>query len=169
MMRYSKFLAILILLSSCVEVEFKHPMPTKGTTLKKVPEDIITFFKSLDENPTENSKLSISEFSDDFDMNKPLPADVVLKKWKGDYYLNQKEDSLWQIILIKQGKNKTFTIFHIDGSNQATIDKLKSITKVEEIFEKEGELDRVILDPSLKEFKKMLKSGCFVSVDLFED
>jgi len=168
-MRHIKFLAILLLLSSCVEVEFKHPMPQKGTTLEKLPEDIKAYLISLDENSTKNSKLTVSEFNEDFDMNKPLPDDVILKKWKGNYYLNQKEDSLWQLIVIKPAKNKTFNITHIDGSNQEIIDKLKSITEVEEIFDADGDLDRIILDPSAKEFKKMLKSSVFVKVDLFED
>ena len=168
-MNYFKFLVVFLSFTSCVEVEFKRPMPpNKGTEMKKLPEDIITYFKSLDKDSTGNSKLDISEFSSDFDWHEPLLEDIILKKWKGSYFLNQKEGERWQLLMVKDGPNKSFNVYHLDGSNNATVDKLKSITKVEEVLSNDGDLERIILDPSLKESKKILNSGAFEKVDLFE-
>ncbi len=169
-MNYLKFIIALLFLSSCVEVEFKQPMPpNKGTVLKKLPEEIISYFMSLDKDSTGNSKLDISEFSTDFEWHEPLPEDIILKEWKGSYFLNQKEGKHWQLLMVKDGSNKSFNVYHLDGSNSATLDKLKSITKVEEVLSDDGDLELIILDPSLKEFKKILKSGAFEKIDLFED
>ncbi len=169
-MKFVKFIIILLILSSCIEVEFKQPMPPgKGITLEKLPEEIISYFMSLDRDSTGNSKLDISEFNSDFDWQDPLPEDILLKKWKGSYFLNQKEGERWQLIMIKDGSNKSFEVYHLDGSNSATVEKLKSITKVEEVFSDDGDLERIILDPSLKEFKKIIKSGAFEQIDLFDN
>jgi len=169
-MKYVKFIISLLILSSCIEVEFKQPMPpNKGTTLEKLPEEIISYFMSLDKVSTGNSKLDISEFNSDFDWNDPLPEEIIFKKWKGSYFLNQKEGERWQLLMVKDGSNKSFNVYHIDGSNSTTIDKLKSLTKVEEVFSDDGDLERVILDPSLKEFKKIIKSGAFEQIDLFDN
>jgi len=169
-MNYCKFIITALILSSCVEVEFKQPMPpNKGTILDKLPEEISSYFMSIDKDSTGNSKLDISEFNSDFDWHDPLPEDIILKKWKGSYYLNQKEGERWQLLMVKDGLNQSFDVYHLDGSNSATVDKLKSITKVEEILSDNGDLEGIILDPSFKEFKRILNSGAFEKVDLFED
>jgi len=143
--------------------------PNKGTVLKKLPEEIISYFISFDKDSTGNSKLDISEFSSDFEWHEPLPEDIILKKWKGSYFFNQKEGEHWQLLMVKDGPNKSFNAYHLDGSNSATVDKLKSITKVEEVLSNDGDLERIILDPSLKEFKKIIKFGVFEQIDLFNN
>jgi len=162
-------IAALFLFSSCVEVEFKHPMPPKGKVLEIIPSEVIDYFTDLEKNSTSEDK--IRDISNgDFDINAPLPEDVIFKEWKGDYYFNQKEDNgYWQIYIVKPSPNNSYEVYQLDGTNQTTINKLKSITKVEEVFSDDGDLDHIILDPSFKEFKKILKSGAFEKVDFFDN
>jgi len=168
-MKYIKLLVVFIAFTSCVEVEFKSPMPSKGSKLDKLPEDLISYFMSLDKDSAGNNKLNLNELNSDFDWNEPLPEDVILKKWKHKYFLNQKGDNFWQIIMIKPEPNNSFGVYQLDGNEPRVIAELKSITKVEEFFNEDGDLDRVVLDPSLKEFKKIIKSNAFEKIDLFED
>ena len=168
-MKYIRLFFVFLAFTSCVEVEFKSPMPSKGEKLDKLPEDLISYFMSLDKDSAGNSKLNLDEINSDFDWNEPLPEDVILKKWKHKYFLNQKGDNYWQIIMIKPEANKSFGVYHLDGNEPKVIDELISITKVEEFFDKDGDLDRVVLDPSLKEFKKIIKSNAFEKIELFEE
>ncbi len=162
-------IAALFLFSSCVEVEFKHPMPPKGKVLEAIPSEVINYFTMLEKNSTSGDEIR-DIVGGDFDMNAPLPEDVVFKKWKGNYYFNQKgENDNWQVYIVKPSPNNSYEVYQLDGSNQATINKLKSITKVEEVFSDNGDLDRIVLDPSFKEFKKMLKSDAFEKMDLFDN
>ncbi len=158
-----------LLLSSCVEVEFKHPMPPKGKVLKAIPSEVIDYYTALEKKLTSEDKVrDIRE--DDFDINAPLPENVVFKEWKSDYYFNQKgENGNWQIYIVKSAPNNSYEVYQLDGTNQTTIDKLKAITKVKEVFSDDGDLDRIIINPSFKEFKKILKSGAFEKVDFFDN
>lgn len=169
LMNQIKVIFALLLLSSCVEVNFKNPMPPKGETLDKIPTEIITYFMSLKKDSLGNSKLNLDNINGDFDLNDPLPEEVILKKWKGNYFLNQKEENLWQIYMVKPAANNSFEVYQLDGSNQHTVDKLKSITNVEEVFSDNGDLNQIIIDPSFKEFKKIVKSGAFEQIDLLEN
>lgn len=165
-MRLSKFLFVLLFLSSCVEVGFKHPMPTKGKELTSIPIEIIKYYTEMDSISGESSKLSVTDIFEE-GINDSLPENYLLKLWKGNYFLNQKEDSLWTIVMIRPTSKSTFDIYHLDGGNEKTIKLLKGITDVEEIMDEKGELELVILDPTLKEFKKITKSGAFEKVDIF--
>lgn len=164
-------LLLLVVLSSCVEVGFKHPMPSKGKTLETIPPKIIAYYTEQGSDSGENggNKLNINDLNSDIDVNAPLSDNTILKLWKGNYFLNQKEDSLWHIIMVKPGPNNSFEAYQLDGGNEETLAKLKRITKVKEIRSDDGELDLVILDPTFQEFKKIVKSGAFERIDVFQD
>jgi len=165
-MRISYTFLILILISSCVEVGFKLPMPPKGKALSSVPLEIIKFYSELDSISRDSNKLTIDDFLDG-KIDDKLPENSVLKYWRGNYFLNQQEDSLWNIIMISPSGRSSFEIYHLDGGNEKTLELLKNITSVEEITDDKGELELIIIDPTFKEFKKIIKSGAYEKVDIY--
>lgn len=164
-----KSFIILLLMSSCVEVGFKHPQPSKGKTLTKIPQKMVEFYTgNRQDSISENSNyLKFEDYINDKTFENSLSETTILKKWKGKYFLNQKEDDLWRIIMIVPVSNNNYETYQLDGSNKQTVKLLKDITAVKEIFSEDGKLKLLILDPSRKEFNKIIKSGAFELIDIF--
>lgn len=166
MKRYIILFLLSSLLTACISVEFKSPQPQKGKILTEFPKELIgtylnsendtitiadTYFKatSITKETTDNPKASeiIS-----------LSENVILKKMKNHFILNMKDEkgnSNWSVIIIsKSNKGIEFSTFN--ANEQEFLINLKTITKWEEIRDEEGKLKKIILDPSNKEFKKIL-------------
>ena len=163
-MTLSKTLIILVLLSSCVEVGFKNPQPLKARNLEEIPKEMLDFYTNQKKDSTENSITDLYSV-DDFDAT--LSETTILKKWKGNYFLNQKENDLWHVFMIVPSSNNMYETYQLDGGNEKTVSLLKKITEVEEVFSDDGELKSLILDPSHREFKKIVKSGAFEMIEIF--
>lgn len=163
-MNLIKSLIFLLFLSSCVEVGFKHPQPTKGKNLSEVPKEMIEFYSDI---KSDSSSTGIKDWYSTDDFDKSLSETTILKKWKGKYFLNEKEDSLWHIIMIVPISDNRFETYLLDGENEKTIKILKEITKVEEQFSEDGELKSIIIDPSSREFNKIVKSKAFTIIEIF--
>lgn len=167
-MKQITVILILLFLSSCVEVGFRNPQPLKGRVLKEIPDEIIAFYTEQDKDSSDNdSGFKLTDLGANLDEIGTLSENTIMKYWKGRYFLNQKEDSLWYIIMIVPAKNGAYETFKMDGSNEKTVNLLKDITHVDEIYSKEGELELVIIDPDKSEFKKIMKSGAFEKIDIF--
>jgi hypothetical protein len=168
-MNVLKGLIFLLILSSCVEVGFRQPLPTNGKLLTEIPQEILDFYRDNKSDSTKNDSngLKINDYYNDQSFENSLSENTILKKWKGKYFLNQKEDSLWHIIMIVPKAKSKFETYRLDGGNEKTINLLKKITKVKEIYDDEGELELLILDPSKKQFNKIVKSGAFEIIEIF--
>lgn len=162
-MNPTKSLLLIVLLSSCVEVGFRSPQPSKGSSLGEIPSEIIAFYSDIKADSSSN----LNDLYDMDELDEPLDENTILKKWKGKYFLNEREDSLWHVIMVVPAGNGRFETYRIDGGNENTVKKLKEITDVIEIKDEDGDLDKLILDPSSREFKKIIKSGAFEIIDIF--
>lgn len=157
-------LLLAIITVACTDVRFKEPMPLKGEQLTLMPDDLVDFIKSMDPEKFEK----IPDIDKDLEMRK-VPDDMVLKKWKGAYFLNYKVDSLWVILLLKQQKEgKDFLTYQLMGKNKETVAMLKEITDVKEHYSETGKLEYIELNPTQKEFKKIYKSNLFEYIQLFD-
>ena len=168
-MKYAVSIFILFFLQGCVEVGFKNPQPEKGKTLEKIPQEMIAFYTQQGKDSTkQKGELQISDWGEDLDESGAIPENSILKYWKGNYFFNQKKDSLWYIIMIVPGSVKnTFDTYKMDGGNEKTVSILKQITRVNEVYSESGDLKLIIIDPSTSEFKKIIKSGAFEKLDSF--
>lgn len=166
MKRYIILFLLPSFLTACISVEFKKPQPQKGRSLTEFPKELIgtylnsendtitiadTYFKAASitiettDNPKASEIISLSE-------------NVILKKMKNHFILNmkgEKGNSNWSVIIIsKSNKGIEFNTFN--ANEQEFLINLKTITKWEEIRDEDGKLKKIILDPSDKEFKKIL-------------
>jgi len=162
-MKNIKIIALFFLLPACVEVGFKQPQPQKGIMLETIPKEIIAYYSNNNDTTKDNNLFKEA----DINVDSALSENAILKKWKGNYFYNQKKDSLWYVIMIKPSSDKSFDAYQLDGGKQETLSILKGITTVEEIRSKEGEIELLIIDPSPSEFKRIIKSNAFEKVDIY--
>ncbi len=139
-------------------------MPSKGKNLSEIPKEMIAFYSG---KQSDSSVVNINDFYNHEDLSKSLTENIILKKWKGNYFLNEKEDSIWRVIMIVPTARNKFKTYQLDGSDEQTVKKLKKITKVEEFFSDNGELKSLLLDPTPSEFNKIVKSGAFTLIEIF--
>ncbi|MCB0503902.1 MAG: hypothetical protein KDC58_00220 [Cyclobacteriaceae bacterium] len=159
---------LLFALCSCVEVGFRNPQPENGRILDEIPGEMIAFYTQQNKDSSnDDGGFKLTDLGEGFDNTGTLSDETVLKLWKGKYFLNQKEDSLWYVVMIVPVKNGAYETYKMDGGNENTVKTLKGITHVEEIYSNDGELEVVIINPDKSEFKKIVKSGAFEKIDIF--
>jgi len=163
-MKYIKIVVLFFLLPACVEVGFKNPQPQKGKMMESIPKELIAFYTGNTDSTKGKNLLKEA----DINIDSALSQNAVLKQWKGNYFYNQKKDSLWYVIMIKPSTGNTFDTYRLDGGNEKTQTILKSISKVEEVRSDEGELKVLIIDPSPSEFKKIMQSKAFEKIEISE-
>lgn len=168
-----KLLLITILtttLFSCIEVKFKDTQPTKTKSLTEFPIELqgkylISLKDTINENDTFTiAKNYFSEFSIEKSVNKGkkknifLSDSLVLKKINNNYTINIREDEFWMVILLKPINDVDYSVLFIDGDDEATVEQLNLITKVEKIKDEDGEIKALILNPKKKAFLKMVEN-----------
>ena len=97
-----------------------------------------------------------------WDYNKTIfkiSDDHVLRYFKGLYFLNYKEsENLWTVKTMKLDKDGILTLNKIYGGPEE-IDKIKSITTIEEITDEEGKVIEYKIRPTKKELKEIMRSN----------
>jgi len=176
-----------LILTSCNDFYFKNPQPLHGKELKAIPDELVGTYmekdadtlKHVNEDPliiTRNSyNLKTSEpsvqgmkLSGSLENNK-----VVLKKLDDFYVLSQKipnpinssRDSVWEVYVLEYRHNH-LTLYNLasDGK-EPKIDSIKQITPVKE--QKEGNDKYYLLNPSNKQFKKLLINNLYSKIGEF--
>lgn len=163
-------LLFIVSLSSCISVEFTQPQPGWCDNLAEFPKEMQGHFYS-DENDTieigNNYYQLIStdhhSMLDSPTKNKEQLSDSLLfKSYKKIYFLNSKTNGNWRVSIIKINKNQRITVYTSISSEEKLIKKIKIIKDKTFIKDETGKIKRVILNPSEKEFKKLIKSNLFV-------
>ncbi|MBE9481371.1 MAG: hypothetical protein IMY69_06720 [Bacteroidetes bacterium] len=164
------FFSLIVFISSCVEVKFEQPQPAGIKAEKIFPVDLQGTY--IDEN---NDTLIINDVTYRFGNGKTifggggeLSENLILKKYKKYYFLSEKNDSLWNIIVVKLKNKNDLKVFIIDCENKEKIEELKKITNVKERYKSEGEIDYYIINPDKKELKKMLRKEILTEVGTFK-
>ena len=174
-------LIVLMLLSSCNDFYFKNPQPLHGKELKAIPDELIGTYmekeadtvKHVNEDPliiTRNSyHLKTSDpGAQDMKLSGTLQkGKVVLKKLDDFYVLSQKvpnpinssRDSVWEVYVLEY-RNNQLNLYNLASEGQEPkIDSIKEITSVKE--EKEGNEKYYLINPSNKQFKKLLINNLY--------
>ena len=171
------FTVLLGCLSSCSNVLFETSQPKDVNELEIIPKSLIGVYIGNNDRDTlriyDKSFHYSDKISNGFDINDTLKKNkVVLKPFKEYFILslsdNHNHDS-WTVFLVKQKENKLFlTSLSTETSNKdSIIKKLKEITNVKEAKNNNGKADYIILNPTIDEFEKIIKSGLFTEVAEF--
>ena len=166
MKRYITIFLSYTFLTACISVEFKNPQPKKGKKLTEFPSDLIgTYLNSDNDTITiANNYFKAASLTIESN-NNSKPSDTInlsentfLKRIDKTYLLNMKdlkENNNWIIIVINKSTNGLM-IDTFNADDKDFLNNLKTITKTEEVRDEEGKLKKIILDPTEKEFKKIL-------------
>jgi len=164
----------LSLLSSCVEIKFEEPQPHGVKQLDVIPESIqgnyligdgdtlkvyADGFTILKDSTKNNEDHKLSEF-------------FILKKWKGSYFINVKDndEDYWSVIFITKNKEKKMAIgmLSFSDNNLDKIEELGEITKIKTIKSEDGSVKDYIIKPSKRQLKKIIKSSSFLELGLLK-
>jgi hypothetical protein len=171
-----KFLVLIlmgILIGACSEVRFECPQPKNVKEITEFPQKFIGVFFDTENKDTLFISKNGFRYAEDI---KRLSDDrVVLKKIGGYYILSCKEILLgkdttdlkgWNVLPFKM-VHDTLTVLYIDTSENG--DTMK--TRLEAILSKgvkeeskerdNGNFEYFLIDPTKREFKKMLKNSVF--------
>lgn len=186
MKRYLLFcIAALMTLSSCHDFYFKNPQPLHGKELKQIPNELIGTYMEKDKDSNANKEpliithnsynLKSSDPSLNMNISGTLASGkVVLKRLDDHYVLSQKvenpikssRDSVWEVYILEY-RNDLLTVYNLASEErQPKIDSVKQITSVKE--QKEGNEKYYLINPSNKQFKKLLINNLYEKVGEFK-
>lgn len=189
MKKYILYLiTVCMILTSCHDFYFKGPQPQRGKELNVIPDQLIgTYYEKSEDSSKDDKKepLIITRNSYDFKTTDRgtremkvsgtlSPGKVVLKKLD-DYYvlsqkienpLNSKQDSVWEIYVLEHNNDELILYSLASEEREPKVDSVKGITRVQE--EREGDDKIYLLNPSNKQFKKLLTNDLFNKVGEFE-
>ncbi|WP_324721305.1 hypothetical protein [Salinimicrobium sp. HB62] len=157
------FLLLAVLLSSCTAVKFANPQPKGSAALDEFPQKILGTFTS-DESDTLRIMKTSFRFSDgkEVGFEADLSAEnTILKLHKRTYILNLKDNGSWDVFPMKLSANKITLYFADLTSKTEALLKAKHPETVREIKTEDGKFDHYLIDPSAKEFERLLKKKLF--------
>ncbi len=168
---------ISFLLTSCSTVVFEKAMPAKGKQLKTFPKEMQGVYLTPDSTKLEITATTAKEIKE---TNTPtislididLAQKDVLKKKDNIYYLNMEDNGMYFVIMFEHFDNK-LEVYSIvldekktGKSEEEIIKEIKKITKVKAHKQEDalGNSTVYILNPSQKEFEKLIQQGLFVKL-----
>lgn len=167
----------IIFISSCSEVRFSQPQPQNGKALNEFPKQFTGKYLSADgDTLVINSKCF--HYIDEED--KKLCSDsVTLKKKGGVYILSCKELMIsgvdmkrdgWEVLPFELVED-TLVVYFLNTTTKdvsvETISKLEDILDIEKKLNDDGKVEYYYIDPTIKQFEKMLSSQCFSVAEKF--
>jgi len=168
MKKYLSYLTALILFFSCVSVEFTSPQPSWEEDLGSFPTEMHGTYYSNENDTFEigtNYYKIVSTSDETFfktNENQVLLSDsMTLKKYGNSYFLNVKEKGNWTVSSLKVNRNNTISIGYIIGPSEDLVKKLDFINDKAFVKDEDGKVDRIILNPTKKEFKLMVRKKLF--------
>lgn len=181
-------IAAFMIFSSCQDFYFKNPQPLRGKELKHIPDELVGTYREKDKDAIDTANkepLRITRNSYHLKSSDPLlqdrklsgtlaPGKVVLKRLDGHYVLSQKvknplnsaQDSVWEVYVLEY-RNDVLNVYNLASEEkEIKVDSVKQITPVKE--QKEGDKNFYLINPSNKQFKKLLINNLYKKVGEFE-
>lgn len=158
----------ICLLGACTEICYKEPQPKGVKSLREVPSRLQGSYliqeddKSMDTLMVMNTGYVINN-----DEVAYLSDSIVLKYYKGYYFLNTREDFTWHLRIVRQekGGNLVFSAMdqvpEKDEERKAFLQRLSSEVKIVE-SEVDGK-NYYVIDPTPKELMGLIRKGFFKS------
>jgi hypothetical protein len=166
-----KFLVYLsatfvLLLAACTEICFKEPQPRGVKHLTQIPARLHGYYL-IQENDKPSDTLIIlnTGYVINNDDVAYLSDSIVLKYYKGYFFLNTREDLTWHLRIIRQEKSGNLMFSAMDPVPETDDEKrifLQALS--EDVKVVESEVDGktfYVIDPTPKELMALLKKGYF--------
>jgi hypothetical protein len=164
-MRKLAFVSVFIALLSCKEVTFKEPQPRGKKSLKEIPEALVGSYLLTDEKEGATDTLIVTSIGYVVASDKKggeLGDSLVLKKFKGYYFVNINENPEWLVRVIKQETNGDLVYMTMDEEGVPFKDFLEKVSKEIKIDSVEINGEKLYqIDPSPKQLVRLIEKGYF--------
>ncbi len=151
---------------SCKEISFKEPQPKGKKTLEQIPGSLQGNYLLRDDNGYMKDTLEVSAEgyrTGSMSSDEALLSDsLILKYYKGFYFLSMHKKPEWYVRVIKQEKNGDLLYMemdHEDNNFSDFIQRLSREIKVDSISLKDKKLYQI--DPSPKHLISLINKGFF--------
>lgn len=170
-------LLMAVLIYSCKEITFREPQPKSRRILSSVPEKLQGRYLTFQENGELSQDTVVitatgyrfgyfddirgSGYEPDFDSGV-LGDSMVLKYYKGYYFLSLNEDPEWVLRVIKQQKNGDLVYMAMEQKNvdfDDYVSKLSSEIAIDSIKVENESL--YYIDPSPSQLVDLIEKGYF--------
>lgn len=163
------FAAVLVLflgLQSCNSILFTSAQPEADPVLKEFPQNMLGTFVSEDiDTLVVESTSFIFRGGDPVQLSGDItPKGCALKKMDDWYIISLQDEEEWEVFPVKVQGNDNFSVFFIDmkeDEENKIIADLEKDLKVEKVYNEDGSFDHYLINPSKKQFKRLLKKNIF--------
>ncbi len=160
---------LLSLLAACTEISYKEPQPKGIRVLPEIPRKLQGRYL-IEENNEPVDTLYVEKFG--YRLGKDevasLSDSLVLKQYKGYYFLSSRNNYAWYLRILRIQKNGDLVFMEMkafprdDESISAYISELETVVPVV-ITEVDNET-YYIIDPQPKQLLELIRKGFFKEV-----
>ena len=158
-------LLFIFCLLACTEVTYREAQPKGVKSLSSVPKNLMGSYPLPEDDGAVKDTLIITAtgyyFTTDDDKGN-LSDKLVLKYYKGYYFVNVNDDPEWFLRILKQDKDGSITLMSMENEStkfNALLRNLSKEVKIDSV--KVGEDKLYLIDPSAKELMNLVKKGYF--------
>lgn len=162
-MNKSAIFLLAIVFTACTEISYKEPQPKGITSLNSVPDklfgkyildgDTVVFFdkgfRSIDK------KEDVLYLSDS----------IVLKKYRGYYFVNYRDGYEWLLRILKPQKNGDLLMLEMDNVPEDAAQRrlfIETLSKQTPVIETTVDsVTHYVIDPSPKKLYELIQEGYF--------
>ena len=164
-------LAILLCLVACKEISFKQPQPKDVRALNTIPGSLRGKYLLVDPNTPIPDTLFVEADGYRVGHNPKeknmLGDSLVLKNYKGYYFLNINGNPEWFLRVIKQEKNGDLQYMSLEQEQNDFgnfVKKLSTVINVDSVQLKDEILYQI--DPTPRELVTLINKGYFKKITL---
>lgn len=159
-------LVSVLFLIACSEISYKEPQPFGINPLSQTPEKLQGKYLVSDENEnTDTLVIDKTGYYIGHDEMAFLSDSLVLKYYKGYYFVNFRENFAWYLRILKLQKNGDLLYLEMDAIPNTEEDKVKFIERLSVVIPvRETTMDDKtmhVIDPSKKKLIELIKKGYF--------
>jgi len=150
---------------SCKEISFKEPQPKGKKVLREVPKQLIGTYLLIDdkEGAADTLFVSVNGYLVASDKKQNLLGDsLILKKFKGYYFVNINEKPEWLLRVLKQEENGDLIYMSMEEDEEGFNKLLKRISQEVQLDSMEVNGEKLYqIDPTPKQLVKLIETGHF--------
>jgi hypothetical protein len=154
-----------MLLLGCKEISFREPQPKGKRALPEIPKKLhgIYLLKATGDDAQDTLRISAKGYYIASDKKESLLGDsLVLKKYKGYYFVNINENPEWLMRVIRQEDNGDLTYMSMDTEEtkfKTLLKELSQEVRVDSLVVNGEKLYQI--DPTPKQLIQLIQKGYF--------
>jgi hypothetical protein len=159
------FLCIGLFLASCSEISYKEPQPRGIKALSQIPPKLQGNYLVTDGEETDTLRVVQQGYTIGNDDEARLSDSLVLKYYKGYYFLSSRDDFAWYLRVTRRQKNGDLLYLELERIPENEEERKNFITKISAVIPvvetKIDDKTYFVIDPSPKQLIELIKKGYF--------